>query len=120
MNEQIEQWSKRIKEIESIVDPLLEERSGLLNKIMEVNSPFKIGDVIEWVVGKVKWTGEVIRIAYFVKPTLCWEVKVIRKDGSYGACKMAYHYNFPTLCKHDPRNTVQPAVVEGSGKYEGK
>jgi len=89
----------RIKEIESIIGPLSKERAELNQRLLELASQFKVGDIITWgrtgrllrgrVTGISKWTG--------YHP--CWTVTNILKDGTDGATREVRPYDNPTLVK---------------------
>jgi hypothetical protein len=85
MKSEIEQWKKRIEEIDSIIDPLHDERGKLKQKLLESKSIFKVGDVIEWVAGSQKRRGQVIEIRHWVCDCPMWFVQNIRQDGSRGS-----------------------------------
>jgi len=87
----------RLKEVEALLEPLLEEQCNLEQSILELKSQFKQGDVITWKRGKQIWRGRVVRIKEWVCGDPMWVVEPILKDGSDGKECDVRHYEQPTL-----------------------
>lgn len=81
----------RIKSLESAIAPLQCELDGLRKQLLEMASPFKVGDVITWNGGKRR--GRVVEIGEWCCGEPCWFVRSIRKDGSEGKKAKVRPYN---------------------------
>lgn len=84
--------------LEEKIQPLADRRSELKALILAVNSPFKVGQVIQWIHGRNDIRrGKVEQIRPWVCDSTCWMVRVIRKNGTFGALVEIREYNKPVL-----------------------
>lgn len=97
----ITDWLARIKELNSIIEPLERERAELKCKVLSSKSKFKIGDVIEWNEGSCR--GRVLEIREWMCGDPMWKVQRILKDGSNGQCCVVRPYQNPVLAPPQPR-----------------
>jgi len=88
-----EQLSARIAELEAMIEPIQNERSELKQRLIELKSKFKPGDIISWNDGKRK--GRVIKIIPWVCGDPMWGVVNIRKDGTEGSVCKVHPYQNP-------------------------
>lgn len=77
-------WLERINEINTIIEPLMQERAVLEHKIIESKSAFAVGDVIVWKAGKIICKGRVTKIKEWICGDPMWIVRRILNDGSDG------------------------------------
>jgi len=87
-----DQIKSRISELDAAIGPLSDERSRLNQELLEMGSPFGVGDKIQWK-GK---TGIVRKIIRWVDEPM-WVVQAILKDGSLGSGVKVYPYYNPVL-----------------------
>lgn len=91
------QLRQRIEEINRIVEPLIREKAQLEQQLVELKSPFAVGDVIQWNVGRKFKVGQIEGIRSWGGDSLMWVARVIRIDGSDGAQCNVYRYQNPKL-----------------------
>lgn len=84
---------RRIAQLEIEIKPLQVEIAALKQKLLEMKSQFKVGDVISWLGGKRR--GLVLEIRNWCGDEPCWKVRSIRKDGSEGAVEVVRPYFNP-------------------------
>lgn len=107
--ESIAQWKRRIEELEATIQPLLAERSKLEQQVLEAESEFKVGDVIEWESGVRQdrcpdKRGRVFKVCHWVDRSM-WQVRRILKDGSEGKACSVYPYQEPRLVEGVSKGT---------------
>lgn len=87
------QLQAEIDRLTSQIEPLEDERKRLQQQLLELQSPFKPGDVIEWNKGRRK--GRVVK----VEATSCggqmWIVRRILKRGNDGFTETVYSSGCP-------------------------
>lgn len=91
----------RISELTNQIRPLASERSQLEKTLREIQSPFKIGDVIEWRPGGRTGRTAKGRVVAIYGPYK-WTARRILKDGSLGTICAVYSWNRPALVKDAP------------------
>lgn len=97
---------EEINSLEEQVEPILERISKLKQQLVELKSQFKIGDVITWNRGTK--TGKVIGIQTWVCEKPMWNVRRIKKDGSFGSVVNVYTYSEPTLVTPNQATVLKP------------
>jgi len=85
-----EEIQARVDDLQAQVDPLLKELDELNQRLLEMSSPFKVGDEIAWNGGKRR--GRVLSIRRWYGNECSWVVRNIRKDGSEGSKQTVYSY----------------------------
>ena len=85
----------RIDRLRATIKPLQDELDATERQLLEVISPFKTGDVIEWDSGKTVARGRVIGIIRDYGDDCHWRVQRILKDGRDGDKKKVYHWDKP-------------------------
>ncbi len=88
---------RNIELLKAQIDPLATEAARLRQLILELKSPFKVGDVIQWAYGRDKIRkGRVIEIIEWVCEDPMWRVILIKQDGTDGGIVEVRHYHNPT------------------------
>lgn len=82
----------KITQLVGEIERLESEQADYQNLLNELRSPFKTGDLITW---ERNGRGRVIQSKLWVGDLLCWEVRVIRKDGSEGQIRDIRDYMNP-------------------------
>lgn len=98
-NEEIRMLQSELDEIEKQIEPLENRSLEIKQKILELKSQFKVGDVIEWKCGDSTRKGRVESIKEWLFGEPEWRVINIKKDGSLGARFTVSNYSKPTLSK---------------------
>ena len=93
MNVSEQEIKERIMRLEIEIKPLHVELAELKKRLLEMKSPFQVGDVISWNEGKRR--GRVLEIRLWCCDEPCWKVRCIRKNGSEGSTEMVRSYNKP-------------------------
>lgn len=101
---------KQIDEMDEVIHRLERAKEALQRKIQELmalQSPIKLGDIIEWDTGKRVYRGEVQRILneYHGYAYVCY---ILSKDGRYIGRARVQESNNPVLTDWRP----EPATVE--------
>ena len=85
----------RIDRLRETIKPLQDELNATERQLLEVISPFKVGEIIEWASGKTVARGRVVDIRRDYGDGCCWKVRRIRKDGSDGEKMDISHWKNP-------------------------
>lgn len=93
----IESLEQQIKDLDSKIDPLVDARAALHQKLIEAKSKFMIGDIITWNKGTRK--GRVVRITNWCCDDPMWEVRRLKLDGTEGGLEDVYPWKNPVLSK---------------------
>lgn len=97
-DEQIKELEHEIAQLSAQIEPLHERREQLKQQIIELKSPFKVGDKIRWVWGSSQTRmGTVVEITSWVCGTPKWKVRNIRKDGTEGDLVEVLEFDNPVL-----------------------
>lgn len=96
----------KIVELEMEVGPLLKAKAELQQRLLEIRSPFRVGDIISWSAGSKQRKGQVVAIKAWVCGDPMWHVHNIRKDGSLGSIFEVRTYDKPVLVSRSPVTEV--------------
>lgn len=88
----------RYHELNEQLRTLQIEASQIRRELLALRSPFKLGDIVEWRLGRnTRKRGVVNGVKGVGTVPDTWSVTVIRKDGTLGATRQVYGYDHPVL-----------------------
>ena len=108
----VEELEAEIKRLDELIAPLSDKRAECKQAILNMKSPFKAGDIIEWNGGR---RGRVEQVIPWVCGYPMWSVTRIRKDGSDGEKVQVREYHKPRLA-NVPAEQPRPEGAQPKGK----